>query len=157
MKKLLWIVPLVVVVGGAALVVLSRLLSPQAEPQQPLGIEDGTLTPCPEDTMNCVDTRSSGEYAAMEPLPFEGTATEAKSRIKAIVDEMPRSELQTEEENYLHYTFSSQIFGFVDDVEFHIDEETQEVHFRSASRLGQSDMGVNRERMEEIREAFLTE
>jgi uncharacterized protein (DUF1499 family) len=41
--------------------------------------------------------------------------------------------------------------GFVDDVEFLIEPNTQVIHVRSASRLGQSDLGVNRQRIEMIR------
>jgi uncharacterized protein (DUF1499 family) len=47
------------------------------------------------------------------------------------------------------------IFRFVDDVEFYIDERANLIHFRSASRLGYSDMGVNRKRMETIRASFV--
>lgn len=44
--------------------------------------------------------------------------------------------------------------GFVDDVEFYLDEDTKVIHVRSASRLGQSDLGVNRKRIETIRTEF---
>ena len=51
-------------------------------------------------------------------------------------------------ENYLHATASSKIFGFVDDVEFYYDGS--ELHYRSASRVGRSDLGANAERMRKI-------
>ena len=56
-----------------------------------------------------------------------------------------------EDESYLHYEFTSLLLRFVDDVEFLFDDETKTVHFRSASRTGYGDFGVNRKRMEEIR------
>ena len=56
-----------------------------------------------------------------------------------------------EDETYLHVEFTSRIFRFVDDVEFVFEDETKTIHFRSASRTGYSDFGVNRNRMEEIR------
>jgi uncharacterized protein (DUF1499 family) len=71
--------------------------------------------------------------------------------LKAVVAEMPRSRVVVERENYLAAEFRSKIFGFIDDVEFRVDADAGVVHFRSASRLGYSDMGANRERMEAIR------
>jgi uncharacterized protein (DUF1499 family) len=40
---------------------------------------------------------------------------------------------------------------FVDDVEFLFDDTNKKIHVRSASRVGYSDMGVNRKRVEELR------
>ena len=67
---------------------------------------------------------------------------------------MPRTQIVTDEETYIHATFTSLIFRFVDDVQFVIDDATKTIHFRSASRVGRGDMGVNRNRMEEIRTRF---
>jgi uncharacterized protein (DUF1499 family) len=60
----------------------------------------------------------------------------------------------TVEDRYIHAEFTSALFRFVDDVEFQIDAESGLIHFRSASRVGRSDLGVNRKRMESIRMAF---
>jgi len=60
----------------------------------------------------------------------------------------------TAADTYIHAEFTSAVFRFVDDVEFQIDPDTRLVHFRSASRVGRSDLGVNRERMEALRAAF---
>ncbi len=64
---------------------------------------------------------------------------------------MPRTKLVEEDESYLHYEFTSLLLRFVDDVEFLFDDESKTIHFRSASRTGYGDLGVNRKRMEEIR------
>jgi uncharacterized protein (DUF1499 family) len=56
-----------------------------------------------------------------------------------------------EDETYLHYEFTSLLLRFVDDVEFLFDDETKTIHFRSASRTGYGDLGVNRKRMEQVR------
>jgi uncharacterized protein (DUF1499 family) len=90
----------------------------------------------------------------MEPIPFAGSPDEMMQRIKAVIAEMTQTKIVTTERNYLHAEFRSALFRFVDDVEFLIDPESQLVHFRSASRAGHSDLGVNRRRMEEIRETF---
>lgn len=71
--------------------------------------------------------------------------------LKGIVANLPRAKLVEEDETYLHYEFTSLLLRFVDDVEFVFDDETKTIHFRSASRTGYSDLGVNRRRMEEIR------
>ena len=75
-------------------------------------------------------------------------------RLKVVIGAMPRSKIVTADERYIHAEFSSGLFRFVDDVEFLIDPDTKTIHFRSASRVGRSDLGVNRKRMEEIRQRF---
>jgi uncharacterized protein (DUF1499 family) len=67
---------------------------------------------------------------------------------------MPRTRVVSEEANYLHAEFTSRLFRFVDDVEFHVDENAGLIQFRSASRAGRNDFGVNRARMEQIRAAL---
>lgn len=71
--------------------------------------------------------------------------------MKAAVAGMPRTVLVEEEDDYLHYQFTSLVFRFVDDVEFLFDDATKTIHFRSASRVGYGDFGVNRRRMEDLR------
>jgi uncharacterized protein (DUF1499 family) len=69
--------------------------------------------------------------------------------ILRVVDKMERTTIIARREDYLHVEYRTKM-GFVDDVEFYLNEQTQTVHFRSASRLGYSDLGVNRKRMEEF-------
>ena len=118
-----------------------------------LGVTDGRLSDCPS-SPNCVSTQADDADHRMEPIPFTGSSDEAMQRIKTLVAEMPRTKVVTVADNYLHVEFRSAFFRFVDDVEFLVDSETQIIHFRSASRVGHSDFGVNRDRMEQIRKAF---
>ena len=67
--------------------------------------------------------------------------------------EMPGSQVVTETDDFVHVEFTSRMMRFVDDVEFYFNEPGR-ISFRSASRLGYSDLGVNRERMEKIRNRF---
>jgi uncharacterized protein (DUF1499 family) len=67
---------------------------------------------------------------------------------------MKRVRIVTAEECYLHAEFTSALFRFVDDVEFLLDDGTKTIHVRSASRVGYSDLGVNRRRVEAIRYRF---
>jgi uncharacterized protein (DUF1499 family) len=156
MKRMWWklalIVPLCVVLGG---VVMLAVVSYTSRRPANLGVKDGRLAPCPG-TPNCVSTQAPEGDAVhrMEPIPFEGTPQEAMRRIKTVLATYPRVRVVTETDDYLHAEFTSLVFRFVDDVEFYVDAATRQVHFRSASRAGRSDLGVNRKRMEEFRRAF---
>ena len=112
-------------------------------------VEDGNLPPCP-DKPNCVSTRSADPARRMEPLPFVGTREETRNRILEIVRGMKRSEVVQASDSTVHVLFRSRLFRFVDDVVFLLDGSERLVHFRSASRVGTYDFGVNRRRMEEI-------
>jgi uncharacterized protein (DUF1499 family) len=118
-----------------------------------LGVTNGRLADCPS-SPNCVSTQAGGAGHRMEPIPFTGFYDEAMQRIKDLVAEMPHTKIVTVEDDYLHVEFRSAFFRFVDDVEFLIDPERHIIHFRSASRVGHSDLGVNRRRMEQMRNAF---
>ena len=113
----------------------------------------GRLRPCP-DTPNCVSTFADDDLHGIEPLGFSGSAADAKARLLSVIHTMPRATVVTDEETYLHVEFRSRLFRFVDDIEFLFDKTAHTIHFRSASRIGRSDLGVNRRRMEEIRERF---
>ena len=111
------------------------------------------FAPCP-DSPNCVSTHDSDAEHAIEPYTYSGSATDAKAKLVEVLSAMQRSSFQKSEDNYIHVEFRSRIFRFVDDVEIFIDDAAKQIHFRAAARLGYSDMGVNRKRMEEIRQKF---
>lgn len=75
-------------------------------------------------------------------------------RLRQVLRAMPRVQIRSDRAGYLHAEFRSLILRFVDDVEFLIDVKAGVIHVRSASRLGYSDLGVNRSRVETIRTAF---
>jgi uncharacterized protein (DUF1499 family) len=74
--------------------------------------------------------------------------------LKKVLSGMPRARTVTATETYLHAEFTSALFRFVDDVEFWFDENTRTVHLRSASRIGNSDLGVNRKRIASLAAAM---
>jgi len=123
------------------------------KPRHTLGVTNGRLAECP-DSPNCVSTQAKTPDQFMKPIPFEADAETVIQQLESLLQAMPRSRIVTARDIYLHAEFRSVIFGFVDDVEFSIDDREQVIHFRSASRLGHSDLGVNRKRMEEIRRRF---
>ena len=117
-----------------------------------LGVRDGRLKPCP-DTPNCVSSQDRGS-ASLAPIAYRGGASAAWQRLTTIVETMPRTTVTQRTGNYLRAEASSRLLGFVDDVEFLLDENAGVIQVRSASRLGYSDLGVNRRRVEQIRALF---
>jgi uncharacterized protein (DUF1499 family) len=113
------------------------------------------LAPCPKNP-NCVSTQApEGSSKRMDPIPFLGSLADARQRMLQILRNHPRTRIVQEEPGYLKAECRSRLFRFVDDVELLFDDGAKCIHFRSASRLGRRDFGVNRERMEQIRAAFL--
>ena len=122
--------------------------------KKPIGIIDGKFYPCPK-SPNCVSTQSMDVKHKMEPLSYSDTKEGAKKKIQEIIGTFKRTKLVTEEDNYLHFEFRTATFKFVDDVEFYFDDSAKLIHFRSAARLGWSDMGVNKKRMKRVTELYL--
>src|SRR5512147_2742892 len=110
-----------------------------------------TLAPCPA-SPNCVSTQAQDEGHAIAPIRYRKSRAEAKEALKEAIHSLPRMQLVEEDETYVHYEATSLLLRFVDDVEFLFDDETKTIHFRSASRTGYGDLGVNRRRMEKIRD-----
>jgi uncharacterized protein (DUF1499 family) len=108
------------------------------------------LAPCPA-SPNCVSTEAQDERHAIPPLRYHKEKSAAKEALKAAVLSLPRTRLVEEDGSYLHFEFTSRLLRFVDDVEFLFDDATRTIRFRSASRVGYGDFGVNRRRMEDIR------
>lgn len=120
-----------------------------------LGVTSGQLIACPN-TPNCVNSQSASTDAehSIAPLTYNSSSAEAIAKLKSVIQGLERTQIITESENYLYAEFKSALMGFVDDVEFYLDEGAKVIHVRSASRLGQSDLGVNRKRIETIRAKF---
>jgi uncharacterized protein (DUF1499 family) len=111
-----------------------------------------SLAACP-DSPNCVSTLSPPEDSrhSIAPYRYSRATSDARALLKTVIAGLPRTRLVEEEDGYLHYEFTSLLLRFVDDVEFLFDEAAKTIHFRSASRVGYGDLGVNRRRMEDIR------
>ncbi len=120
--------------------------SPPPKPSIPAG-----LAPCRRP--NCASTRGEG---TVEPLPY-ASRERALARLRAVLAALPRTRVVIDQEGYLRAEVRSRLFRFVDDLEVLLDDGEQRIHLRSASRVGYSDFGVNRRRLEEIRRLFLAE
>ena len=121
-----------------------------------LGVKQGKLLACPS-TPNCVCSQAdtSDQEHFIEPIANTKAPGDAIASLKTIIEGMERSTVNETTDSYLYAEFSSKIMGFVDDVEFYVEPSGQ-IQVRAAARLGKSDLGVNRKRVETIREKFQT-
>ncbi len=126
------------------LALLPLLTACAGEPPQDIGIRDGRLSPCPE-SPNCVSSFESSEEHSIEPLAA------SLEQIQQVLLGMDAANIVEASAGYLYAEFTSPIMGYVDDVEFLTDPASNRTHVRSASRLGYSDLGANRKRIEAIR------
>ena len=122
-----------------------------------LGAADGHLAACP-DSPNCVCSHDTDPQHHIDPFPVTGSAEAALARVKALLADRRHVHLLDESAGYLHYEFRTPVCRFVDDVEFLADDRHPGgpvLHVRSASRLGYSDLGTNRKRLEALRAEYL--
>ena len=135
-----------VVVGAVAW----RMAGARA-PAPNLGVEQGRLQPCP-DAPNCVSSQAHphDQDHYLPPLAFAGDPERVAETIDEVVLGRPLTERAERDGRYLRYAFQTYLMRFTDDVEFWIDDARQEIHFRSASRVGRDDLGTNRTRMRSV-------
>lgn len=157
--RLLWLgmnnkrFSLVTMVCAAALALLPGCAG---TPSDNLGVHDGRLSVCPS-SPNCISSSDSDERHAVAPIVLEGGGGEsAVERVLRAVETLPGARVVERTDTYLHVEFVSRIFGFVDDLECLVDESARSVQLRSAARLGYWDFGVNRARVERLRELLHT-
>lgn len=108
---------------------------------------NGNLTPCPA-SPNCISTAGTDQQHRIEPP--EGDAAANFSRLRQQVAADKNARIVTENKSYLHAEYRSRLLGFTDDLEVLVDSGQNKLQLRSASRLGYSDFGVNRKRMESL-------
>jgi len=157
-KGLLGAIMLVAVLAVAA----GHLGMLQSSAPRDLGVRDGRLK-APSATENSVSSQAAlypdhpqRDYAAIAPLPVRGDGPATMARIRTIVQGMDGARVITSEPGYLYAQYTTPLLKFVDDVEFWYDPANDVIQFRSASRLGRKDMGVNRRRMEAVRAVLAT-
>lgn len=114
---------------------------------------DGRLAPCPA-SPNCVSSDappSDGHYIA--PLRVAGDPASTWQALIEHLQRLPRYTIVERRDDYLRAEARTRLLRFVDDVEFHLRADRGEIAMRSASRIGYSDLGANRRRLEAMREA----
>jgi uncharacterized protein (DUF1499 family) len=135
---------------GTSTLIPMALFSFSGQRPNNLGVSAGQFAPCPN-TPNCVSSQSSDPGHKIEPLSYGTSPEQAFQHLKTAIQSLKNTKIITETENYLYAEFTSSLMGFVDDVEFHLNKDRNVIEVRSASRLGESDLGVNRKRVETLR------
>lgn len=150
MKIVLIIIPALLLAAIVVFFVLGQI----SQSGEANGLVEGKLTKCP-DKPNCICSEFEADVSHyIEPVVLsEMTMSEVLSRLKNAIREMGGS-IQAENGNYLAATFTSSIFRFVDDLEIRIDTDQRAIHLRSASRVGYSDRGINRNRIESLKNLY---
>jgi uncharacterized protein (DUF1499 family) len=117
-----------------------------------IGLTEGKLQGCPPSpncVCSCEDPADSAQF--IDPLTIPAGVDQPMETLIGAIESFPRTKIITREDHYLHVEFTTRLLRFVDDVEFQIVPEEQLIHIRSASRIGYSDLGANRKRVEQIR------
>jgi uncharacterized protein (DUF1499 family) len=113
------------------------------------GIIKGKLSELPS-SPNCVSSQTKDKTKFVKPFKFKGNLDKTKKAIKKVLEEYGRIKIETEDMNYIHAVSTTKIMRFKDDLEFLFDEKEKLVHFRSESRVGHSDLGLNRKRYDKF-------
>jgi uncharacterized protein (DUF1499 family) len=108
------------------------------------------LSSCPE-SPNCVSTEARDNRHKIDAFHLKGDFTKNWPEIQRVVAALSRSDVVKADETYLHATFKSRLFRFVDDLELFLNPSNGIISIRSAARTGYWDFGVNRRRVEQLR------
>ena len=110
-----------------------------------LGVRGGKLAEL-SSKPNCVSSQAMSDSKKVSPLKYSGDLKEQMDKVVNIITGMAGVTVKQKSDNYLYAVFTTKIMRFKDDVEVYLDDESKLLHFRSASRVGYSDLGVNRKR-----------
>lgn len=135
----------------AALPIVKNIFA--GTPPSNLGVHEGLLSSCPE-SPNCVVTQNADQSHAIAPINYQTDLATARDTLLKVLTVVPGTKVITQTDNYIRAESTSRLMGFIDDVEFYFPAEAKVIEMRSASRLGESDLGVNRRRLEQIRFAM---
>lgn len=152
---------LVVFIGvPVAAIIAGQLGAFSSRPPGDLGVKDGKLKP-PSNTPNSVTSQAGlypdhpqREYATIAPLPLQGDAAQSLAKIRTVLARMPGVVIVKDEPGYLYAQCTTRLMKYVDDLEFWADPAAGVLQVRSASRVGRSDLGANRARVEAIRTQY---
>lgn len=132
--------------------VLAVVLSVQSHYKKFPGLVEGRLYRCP-DTPNCLCSEYPEHKNYIAPFAFTGDADAAWTRLVNVIRETGGKPIK-QDKDYLAATYTSLVFRFVDEVELRLDRSARQIHIRSASRVGHSDLGVNARRVARIRAVY---
>jgi len=134
-KKMVKTILIIVVVTSFIVLVGLYMFGNMSKTGKAPGLVSGRLSAC-SDKPNCVSSEMAEDHSLyILPLRYPASMSEdTMELIKGIIQEVG-GEITAEEGAYISATFTSALFGFVDDVECRNDRGSHTVHLRSASRV----------------------
>ncbi|GAA0742544.1 DUF1499 domain-containing protein [Clostridium oceanicum] len=141
------------IILGLALLFAVVLFVQNKKPSIELGLEEGRLREIP-DKDNAVSTETKIENKRIEPLSFKSTLEKTKEAMKKSLSSYGNIKIKEEKRNYIYAVDTTGKMKFHDDIEIYFDEKNKKIQYRSASRSGYSDMGVNKKRYKEISKVY---
>ena len=138
---------------GIILLVVVLAVTKNSTVPPTLGVKEGTLASLP-DSPNAVSSQTEQADKCVDPFPYFGSLDQTKVLVKKAAADFGGARILVEKPDYLHMVFTVPFIPFKDDVEFFFSEKDNVVHYRSASRVGYSDLGVNRKRYERLRSLY---
>jgi uncharacterized protein (DUF1499 family) len=142
-----------ILVASVSFILASTVTSLATETvKEPLPVK--TFTVCSA-LPNCISSLATNRAHRIPPFRFTGPVEATQERLIRIIRQIPRSEIVKEEPGYLVVRFRSKDLGLVDEAEFAFDEKEGDINIHSEARSGFYDFGVNRSRLEKIRDSFL--
>ncbi len=118
-----------------------------------IGLHEKKLADCPS-SPNCVVSQGEDLDHYIDPIHYSGDRQTVYKTLLDVISVIPRTEITESTPNYIRTESHSRLLGFVDDLEFYFPDDENIIHLRSAARVGESDLGVNRRRLEQIRLAL---
>ncbi|HEY7866737.1 MAG TPA: DUF1499 domain-containing protein [Psychromonas sp.] len=112
------------------------------------------IDPCPT-SPNCVSSDASDKKHFILPFQLTTSAEQAWPIVQEVILQLPRSSIVRQTDSFLQVECRSAVFGFVDDLKLQLRANKGIIAVYSASRLGYSDFGVNRDRIEALRAALI--
>ncbi len=140
------------VLGVIGAIAIYMLIKNNLAPNN-LGVSNGKLAKMPNKP-NAVSSQTEEKEKKVEALDFKGNLKDSKNRVIKVIENYGNVKIIKNETNYMYVVFTTGIMKYHDDVEFYFDENKNLIQFRSASRIGYSDMGLNRERYNKLREIY---
>ena len=115
-----------------------------------------TLPACPS-SPNCVSSQANhtDNVHYIAPFAIKGDVDTVWETLKTTLQNQPRINITHSDEISLHAEATTRFLRFVDDLDAMLDRDAALIHIRSASRVGYSDLGVNRNRIESLRKQLM--
>ncbi len=133
--------------------VTAKLIWQNAKVPDYVGTQDGTFSPLPN-SPNAVSSQTFDESRRVDPLPVLATLEATRNAIINSLSEMGQNKIVQSKGPYIHVVFTSAQMGYNDDVELWIAQEDGQIHYRSQSRIGYSDMGANKARYDRFKRLY---